>query len=119
MRRSGRGDRSQKTAPAGGRSSTDVTVVRVTISPPRDRKYAARAFARLCAPPRGKHHPATCAATLSASAMPPVGRISKGIMLCAAIPPNSARAGSPVKTRRARLAAGCSARIPKRASAMG
>src|SRR5690242_6447259 len=87
-------------------SSSDRTWVLGDMLPPRESRYEARALAIDWEPPAVMGHPAACPAMTKGQAMAEVNRSSSGMIECAAIPANKARAFGVLKSVRAARVAG-------------
>src|SRR5688572_8243442 len=77
---------SNNTAFAAGNSSSERMYRPVSIFPPMERKYEAKALAIDCDPPFGTGQPFKCAATIKTKPIAEVTALVNGCMECAAIP---------------------------------
>ena len=107
------------TARAGGSSASDFTRCPVRISPPSERRCAARASAIFCDPPRGAGQPTACPAAPSIRVMAAPGDFSRGMTAWAASPAIRARAGSLLKCASAKPRPERMAFHPNRIAASG
>ena len=119
MRKNSHTETSRRTARDFGRSFRFSARWLISIFPPSSRRQLASAFAMACDPPRGIGQPTACPAIPRTKPNADEAIASKGRNECAAIPPNSAWAGSCLKRIFASELAGQSAGIPNRASARG
>ena len=113
-----RGPRSSMTIRAAASSSRRSTGASTCTSPPSERKWATRASANRCEPPRATGQPTACPATESMMPKAAVPQASSARKECAALPAKSACAASP-RSPRATLAAGRTAWRPNRAMRTG
>ena len=105
----------------GGRKTRRANRLAASVSmfPPIERRYDARAFAICWDPPFGSGQPPACPEAAITRPIADVPGFSKGAMECAAIPAKRPCARCPLNIARAKLAAGRSALKPKRAIAKG
>ena len=86
--------------------SIESTGASVSMAPPRERRYDARASAIFWDPPFGNGQPPACPEIAITRPIADVPGFSKGAMECAAIPANRPCARCPLKVALAKLAAG-------------